>query len=318
MNKIQKAIKRPGDVLPYLVGRFRYTVDEPYIRPIDRKIGNFALRSPVESQKYLFGKLAIKRSQLRSDLESTDNELSDELRDQGYLSLGQPFDTKLIEKIREKYNEVITDPELTRVRGEADGKIYARGVKRDLLFELIPELKELINDDIQKVVKGYYGSHFKILRASFYRTSHVPPEVAKDTEVYNDYWHVDGRTTDHLKLFVLFSDTTERDGPMHVLSKEESKRIVKMNNGFDRREDGIPGEFIEQNARDIERFTGQPGSVMIANTQKILHRAGHPEPGRDRDLLMFYLAPSSTPLPDDWDEEEIAPSNGRLTRLLSY
>ena len=46
---------------------------------------------------------------------------------------------------------------------------------------------------------------------------------------------------------------------------------------------------------------GPPGSTILANSSKCMHKAGVPEAGVLRDIMQFRIDPSIEPLRDDWD-----------------
>jgi hypothetical protein len=79
-----------------------------------------------------------------------------------------------------------------------------------------------------------------------YRTKRIPKDVLAGTDIFSETWHCDGKTTDHTKLFVCIHETTAAHGPLHFLSREESKQIVEKRPNFDRYVDGQPGDFVDE------------------------------------------------------------------------
>jgi hypothetical protein len=255
-----------------------------------------------------------------ADSISEEQEAAMELRHNGYTVLGNIYESNLIDQITTRYNELIEQDEHTQVahtNDPGDGNVYLRGIKPPQ-EQHFPEVSQLFTDKIEDVLKHYYRSQVQIRSYRAYRTRHVPQDLMERTEVYNNYWHCDGKTSDHIKLFVCLSDITEKDGPLHIMPKKYTKNLSKLRPQFDRETDGEPGGVVDENGTPVT-LTGRPGTVMLANTQSCLHRAGVPDEGHTRDLIQFYLAPSSTPLSDNWIDQKLEGADPSVWgRLLKY
>jgi len=178
-------------------------------------------------------------------------------------------------------------------------RIKSWGDESEGLFDLIPELHDVL-DAVQGPVESYYDSNVRLLNALIRETVHVPREVVKETEVYNNYWHIDPHPIDQVKVFVALSDIDEDCGPFHYLSFEDSQRLLQEYD--DRDEAGVPGNLVEEKA-EVKTFTGEKGSAMLCNTNVILHRAGNPSPENHRDLLTLQFSPVSREPELGWDEQ---------------
>jgi hypothetical protein len=99
---------------------------------------------------------------------------------------------------------------------------------------------------------------------------------------------------------VNLSNVTEEHGPLHVVSRSDTKSLVGMR--FDREEEGLPGHIVESEC-DVIKLTGKAGSAAIANSNLCLHRADNPSKGNHRDLAMLVFNPSSDPCGDDWTSD---------------
>lgn len=243
-----------------------------------------------------------------------------ELREHGYAMLGNVVDPETLETVIARYETILEEGTNTRVNSSShdpgDDEVYLRGVAAPQ-EEHFPEALRLVTDEVVDVMRAYYRAHAQVLSFRAYRTHHIPPEIMDSTEIYNNFWHCDGKTTDHIKLFVCLSETTEEDGPLHVMPKPSTRTFSKQRPTFDRDRDGEPGGMVDQSG-DAVTLTGPPGTAMLANTQSCLHRAGVPDPGHSRDLMQFYMAPSPTPMPDSWAEQgldgAVQPVWSRLVR----
>jgi hypothetical protein len=225
------------------------------------------------------------------------DERATELREEGFVEIGQLYDQSTINKIKEKYNGLIENDEYS----EPSQQTYLdEEYNRTICDPLndFPELLELITDDLIDILENYYESHFRLdtEKISPRRNYHVPPEVAQESEVYSNYWHCDNHSIDRIKLFVYLTDVTEEDGPFHLISKPETKQVVR-NKEYSHRERKrhTPGSRIERIA-DVIRFTGPTGSAALCNTQCCVHRAGVPAEGHHRDLVQLQFEPASEPI----------------------
>jgi hypothetical protein len=164
------------------------------------------------------------------------------------------------------------------------------------------EVAGLLEGTITEVVTSYYGSPFICLLASPYRTYHVPPNLAAQKEPISNHWHCDGRRTDMLKVFILLRDTDESMGPLHVLSRPDTKTALHL--GYrNRNELGPAAGFMEMNAK---RLTGKAGDAMFCNTTLCFHRADIPAPGKFRDMIeMRFFAAVEGPGADWLDRMDL-------------
>lgn len=166
-------------------------------------------------------------------------------------------------------------------------------------FELIPKLKDLV-DEVCPFVEEFYSTDVRLLNLNIKRTHRIPSEIVEKTEVYSNYWHVDGHPIDQVKVFVCLSDIKEDTGPFHYLGYEESRKMLK--DEYDRSKEGVPGSKVEKE-NSLKKFTGTVGDCMICNTNTILHRAGNPQPERSRDLLTLQFAPVKNKPQQSWGEQ---------------
>ena len=221
----------------------------------------------------------------------------------GYVSLENKIPNKTVKTLRKKLQKSIDKGECTHVI-EYEGKSYSeqvasmKGNKNERYdFSKVDEVKGIVTQEVKNKIKSYYNSYFEPDFVKIYRNHHVPKNIAaRLPSVFSDDWHCDGRRTDYIKLFVALSEITEDDGPFHIIDKQETKTLFRR--GFDRSDPEWQRKVWEQ--ASVTKMTGPPGTAMIANTNTSLHRAGHPEKGRVRDIALVQFAPSSEPLPEDW------------------
>jgi len=295
------------------------TIDRDEFDRIDQELGSAVFRNQGTLSRNLLGRLRIElaREHTEPHRSGVDEETIASFKRDHFLRLGQPYDPDLIETIRTKFEEFAADPDNT-FRMEHDGEEYSRQLASWSVdyqgttypafdfAEHIPEVGELLTDEIQAIIRGYLGTYFEPAFVKVYRNYHVPRDVVKETEIYSNYWHTDGRPLDHFKLFVNLMDVDEDDGPFTTISRDDTRALFE--EGYSRKEEGVPNTAVEDSA-DIIRHTGPQGSAMLANTMQLLHRAGNPSPDRPRDLAVIMFRPSFRPLPEGWLSE--LPLKGR-------
>lgn len=213
----------------------------------------------------------------------------EDLRNKGYVALNDLYDPALISTISEKINKTFSQ------QGRYENTTeYSLSLTHP--FEDVPEIKQLITPAIVQSLENYYNCHIEMGTIDVRRTLPVGDDAPHG--VYSSDWHTDKRMPLMLKLFYLVNDTTEQDGPFHIIDRKKTGNIIRKE--FKSREE--PGASVEKPENAV-KFTGKAGSVMVANTTRCLHRAGQPEKGHSRDLIQFQFFPSITPLPANWESD---------------
>jgi len=208
----------------------------------------------------------------------------------GYADLGVFYERALIDRIRSAFRAALEDPALTRDRRTP----WARQLVNPATA--VPESVALFDERMRGIVERYYGGAFKIYKFQLRSNFSAPGEVTRESEVYNNYWHVDDRPTSVLKLFINLTEVTEADGPFEVLELSETRRLVRGGLLPERSPTLAPGASEVA----VVRLVGQPGHAMLATTARCLHHARLVEPGRRRDIATFTFRPARRPLADDW------------------
>ncbi len=198
---------------------------------------------------------------------------------------------------------MIEDEKYSESRSKVDGIEYSRILKKP--NRNIPELKNVLTDEIIKIVNAYYGNkNFKVTYLDCWRNHHVPIEVLANHEILSDRWHSDEHRIDQLHLIINLSDVTEDDGPFHIQSLERTKDLIK--SGYRSRSNYRLSDEIMEDPNHVVKATGPKGTAILANTELCLHKAGNPLQGHIRDIITFLIIPSSKPLPENWIENAIA------------
>jgi hypothetical protein len=249
------------------------------------------------------GKISEFYSQSKSQSNNGEvNEDAKQLAKEEYCKTGYKVEDDTINSIQSKMDKYIdSENAITKKHSGilAQKKLTTGSGNNSFAFDKhIPEISHIMSDEILCAVRDYYnGAHVRPFEVILYRNFHIPPEDVEPGVISNQ-WHHDGDYPDILKIFVNISKVTKRDGPFHLVSRQDS--ISHMADYEHPR--GVPDDVIKNHSK-VVRATGDPGTTVIANTNQCLHRAGVPEKGRTRDLLQIKLIPSSKPLTENWLEE---------------
>jgi hypothetical protein len=155
----------------------------------------------------------------------------------------------------------------------------------------ISELRDLLTPEIIDVVRGWFGSEFRITSVRFWRIASLP-DGEQAYHHYGNQWHLDGHKPSMLKMFVQVDEVTAKGAAFRLVPRKATAHIMR--SGYRAR------TRMSQHARDvIERetvcFDEPPGSILLADTNRCLHRAGIPPEGGTRAMIQFWFEPSSTP-----------------------
>lgn len=213
-----------------------------------------------------------------------------------YLALGQPYDKLLMHEIKLKFQKMIEDDRYSRIGPQYDGKVYMRDLNEP--EKDIPEITKLLTPDLVEELNAYYHGYFRVNRITAWRNYGIPKSVDEKKELLSNRWHCDYRVTYYTKLFVNISDVGEDDGPFHIFSRNQTKKIMKQ--GFKNRFDyGAPHKLLEDE-KHVFKAVGPSGTACLANTELCLHRAGTPSEGHYRDVIQLRFGPSKKPLNSEW------------------
>jgi len=286
-DEIPKAIKNPANAVK--VARVR----------LDNVMGKLLFKNTAGLEANLKGiktQSKIKKTRNKKISLENENPKINELRKNGLVDLGHPFDNVLIKKIKEKYEKMIEDDEYSFVRSEFEGKVYSRMINR--IGEKLPEINDLLIDEIKKMVSEYYQGNFQVIYVTMWRNYHVPAEISSKKEIFSSNWHCDGGDSTVTTLFVNISDVTDEQGPFRIVSSERTKELIKM--GFKSRYEYNLSEEVMEDPKHVLKHIGTMGSTVWGNTIHCLHRASNPTLDQHRDILQFRFKPSNEPLEEDW------------------
>ena len=232
------------------------------------------------------------RKAKRLGFRNEDNAIAKSLKKEGFYISNKTYNNLTINKIFkiwDKYARSFKHPE--------DGRFQLSSADQGKeLQDFIPLLEELISEDIQKTLYSYFNSYFRIINYHIYRNR--KPQSVKEINSYGATanWHNDRSTSESIKLFFMLSDVDNQDGPMEIISKKDSQKVIKSNHFFYPDYDGKTKEYIKNNCNTIS-LQGKAGTLFYALTNDVLHRATVPGDDKYRDLIVFYITSSSKKRP---------------------
>jgi hypothetical protein len=206
----------------------------------------------------------------------------------GFYQPPTPIKHELMSEVIADYLSALADTNrsksvMSQKAKEAGLGIYCRAVDETN----VSKLGKLLTAENDSLITAYFGGPPEVRIACARRNEHVPPRIAQEFDIYSNSWHCDNEPSDRLKMFVALSDIDADCGPLHLLSRPTTRRMLWR--GFKNRDDyGMPIGQIEDPNR-LVKFVGSIGSVMFVNVTQCLHRAGVPAPGHHRDIAEFQF-----------------------------
>jgi len=251
------------------LGRIYYNNDGGLISNV---VGRFVWRRDVKTSH--FNGFLIKQ-----------NNLSDQLKKEGLVFYDGLIGSDLVDMISDKWSIYCSNQQIPsdyRLQLSSENKLsYINGN--------FPEINKILTDELLESIQQYYQSYVNLLNIHIYRITTPSDKMLKDAYGSTVNFHTDGSTSESLKIFVLLSDVSDKDGPMNLLNVQNTKNILR--NTKINLSNSDRNEYIEKNYNAV-KYTGKKGRVLIARTNDCLHRATIPQDMRTRDILTFYITTS--------------------------
>ena len=159
----------------------------------------------------------------------------------------------------------------------------------DINNEMKNEIKSHVNNkfgNLLRELEKLYNSKITIAKIAIKRNLSIEKNINK--EFYSNFYHLDSCVYTHFKLFINLSDIKINQGPLHIYSKKDTKKFIKVNK-YKSRNNYVDNELNEL----LIKNTGRLGESFIANTSECLHKAGSVEKGYQRDVIVitFIVTP---------------------------
>lgn len=283
-----------------VINRLYAYTDEYFLLPFLGIFGRWIFGNNAGFFNNVFARSRLRHLQQCCQLNGIKTEQAKQLIREGVLKLAYPYSPDLIKKIKLKYQQIINDPTYCVNAGHPPHQDAHINIKNPL--QTIPEIKELLNDQVINMIQQYYGTYFKVGYVRCWRNNHVPA-VDTQSNVYSNQWHNDQFDTNMLKLFIYLSDSvTKHTGAFCGFNKSYTKKIMRSWGYFRRSHIFGKARSLIQKGADHAFFEGELGYTFFANPTVCLHRATIPSENNCRDIVQFTIYPSATPLPEDWEK----------------
>ena len=234
---------------------------------INLSIKFFGARLPLS---YVFFNTIFKKFIINKSVES---EFIKKYYDDGYVKL----DLNLADEL-----DHIKDKMLPEGNNEKKQILKLDDVTQNDLKKILIKKFDKTFKDLEK----YFNSNIIIANANLFRNHHVTDIVeGKSEQVYSNYYHNDGYVLTYFKIFINLMDVSDKDGPLHIISKKKTKAFFNEAKYKDRY-DYIPIE----NEKLIYKNTGKYGDCFLFSTPECIHKAGIPD--NYRDMLQLTLIAS--------------------------
>lgn len=160
----------------------------------------------------------------------------------------------------------------------------------------VPDAADLLSEEIVAAIRSSVASNFTLENIYLTRNFHLDADVRARCELLSERWHFDDQITDGFSLFVCLSHVAAADGPFHTLNRRDSMKLLRRGYSKEARVESATGGLTREEIEampSFTRLTGPPGTMLLCHTSFCLHRAGVPEAGHVRDMMIFTFRPSA-------------------------
>ncbi len=236
--------------------------------------------------------------------EVLDDEIAEAVEQVGYAKAAWGLPEDLVDRLERRFERAIAQQAVTEQHTD-DGALINQSLDDPLTNA--PEIRDVFDARMQKVVHSYFGARVRIYTPDYWRNFHVDPSILAADERYSERWHNDSGKISILSVLILMSDVTNDHGATWCTNRAATRDVFR--SGLEYREfGGKVSKKLENDANSV-RFTGKRGDMWFLNTRRTLHRAGIPEKGLHRDILGLKFTPiagnedvwDTTPQPEEKD-----------------
>ena len=206
------------------------------------------------------------------------------LTENGFVSIPSFLERDQILRLKKDYNKIISQDEKTFHHSNHMALTCSMDEVSKVWNGILnhPRLKNFLT--------CFYGSYYKLHFFTGGRNFYLPKEDRQDLEkVISARWHMDNHTADLVRLLINLQDTSDKNGPTHVIGKKRTRQLMRM--GFYTRNDY---KISDQQMNDecyVNTFNGPMETAHFLMPGKCLHRAGIPEISHFRDMLIVSFRP---------------------------
>jgi hypothetical protein len=210
---------------------------------------------------------------------------------------------KLLDRVSQEFTDLIGDDAQCRDLGEgvASAHRYLENPNQK-----IADLHRLLTDEVAATIRTHYRSNFRVRSIRAYRNEALP-QVAAESDVFGNLWHLDPELVCDLRYFVYLSPiVTAEQGALEIMGANAARLVTRTGYIGRSQVTGLARRYLANPSRGTP-MEGVRGTSVLIDTQRCLHRAGIPAPGQHRDVVQFWITPAPEPMPADWGTSVVDP-----------
>ena len=152
-------------------------------------------------------------------------------------------------------------------------------------FIFFPEVDNIIRKNLNTLLEEILGANYKISSFLWQRNLHMPINLKEET--YSNFWHYDFKRHSKrwCRLMFYLNDQAEIES-IHWFDLKTSTEAFKRELYGRYPQNKLP-DFLDKSNHNSS--PGDFGTIKIINTADLLHRAGHLEKNKKRDVFFIIL-----------------------------
>lgn len=235
------------------------------------------------ARQNIVGRWELAQARLTGNTNSSpqSEHLARQYRRDGFVLSNDILPPGLFSALRDKAQTLLAGRE--RLSGS-----YMASIGSPEIELLLPELLD-VAAEIKPLVEQIYDGPSRFHSGLIWKTFPVPPDRIFSGEVYSDHWHNDSGRVSNIAAFVLLCDVDIAHGPMHFVSKQRTRALMRM--GYKHRGNYSVPEAELENESQVQRLTGKAGTVLLMSTSECLHRASIPQTDFTREMMRIDFFP---------------------------
>lgn len=152
------------------------------------------------------------------------------------------------------------------------------------------EFKSFLESSLSSTINDlskYYKSNVAINNVQIFRIKNENNLEIQNKEVYSNYFHQDAYLFTYIKIFVNLMDISETEGPLEIVSINNSSKFIKKFKYKDRNK----YKYVEDPI--VYKNTGKVGDCFLFSSAQCFHKAGIPNKHRDIMQIILLASPNT-------------------------
>jgi hypothetical protein len=250
----------------------------------DRRLSGRLVGNPAGFMEQFLGAVVRSYYRLRAPAPAGIRERGREIRRNGVAILGQVLPKTTVDSLLAMFERrLASDPDSVRRMAVADTTVY-EGFKLNHADRDLDLVKTAMVPEVIDALCAATGTGFQVISYDIWR-NHALPEGQND--VYSNRWHADGQRVDQFKVFFFLHETSDQHGGSIIADRHETRAIFS--SGYRSRKTYGTGQTMLASIERRGIMKGPAGFAYVFNPNTCLHRAGVPDAGFSRSVLMVTV-----------------------------